>query len=180
MSKTFLMCTSRLPLVRFFRGKSWSRHLIRKKTVFLGKIMLHIPWFLTYQTTALKVSYNNILTGNFVPLEWKMQTIFPIPKSGKGLDSLTGWCTTTLSSCVGKVLECMIKNRLDWVRENKGLLYSYQSGFRRGRCATDNHAVLYWIVSTSLASEKTVVVILLDIKSAYDNVLIPKLYECAL
>lgn len=37
---------------------------------------------------------------------------------------------------------------------------------------------LYSNVATGLAMGKLVVVDLLDIKSAYDNVLIPEVYEC--
>lgn len=44
----------------------------------------------------------------------------------------------TMSSCVAKVFERMINERLNWWAERSGILEEWQNGFRRGRSCLDN------------------------------------------
>lgn len=81
------------------------------------------------------------------------------------------------SSCVGKILENIIKNRLEWHTENKSIFNSSQSGFRRGMGIQNNQAMLLSYIQKALSENKSTLVVLLDIKAAYNNVNIFKLYK---
>lgn len=76
----------------------------------------------------------------------------------------------TLSSCVGKVLERMINERLMWVAEREGWFDRYQNGFRRGKSCIDNLTRLTVDIHTSKQTNENLIVAFLDVKSAYDNV----------
>ncbi|XP_074042371.1 uncharacterized protein [Leptinotarsa decemlineata] len=71
----------------------------------------------------------------------------------------------------------MIKNRMEWYMENRQLLNPFQYGFRKGRGVQDNLGALYSKVAASVAVNEFAVVVLIDISSAYDNVVIPKLSQ---
>lgn len=67
--------------------------------------------------------------------EWKeVQTIF-IDKGNKEKVR-----PITLSSCVRKVLEKMVNERLIWWAEKQNILDKNQNGFRRGKSTIDNLA----------------------------------------
>lgn len=75
-----------------------------------------------------------------------------------------------MSSCVLKIFENMIKNRLDWIVENKKILSKYQMGFRKGKGIYDNIIYLTSYVQIALTKGDKIIGILLDIRNAYDNV----------
>lgn len=43
-----------------------------------------------------------------------------------------------MSSCVGKIMERLINDRLMWLAEKKGWLDPHQNGFRKGRSCVDS------------------------------------------
>lgn len=123
--------------------------------------------------------FNCILKGEQeVPLSWKTQVIHPLPKPGKKLDSISAWRPIALSSCIGKTFEAMIKHRIEWDMERNDRLNPLQMGFRRGRGTQDNLAGLYCTINIGLSLNQRTVVVFLDLKSAYDNVLLPNLFQC--
>ncbi|KAJ8914541.1 hypothetical protein NQ315_010005 [Exocentrus adspersus] len=126
--------------------------------------------------SSLLDTYNAILKNEIpVPDIWKAQLVTPIPKAQKNQNTVSGWRPITLSCCPGKILETMVKNRLEWELENKGLLNPYQTGFRRGKGTYDHLINIYTTIQSKICASQKVIVVLLDITSAYDNVRIPKL-----
>ena len=86
-----------------------------------------------------------------------------------------------MTSCVGKILERMLNERLMWWLEHNKMLDSSQNGFRKGRSCNDNIARLSIDIDKGFMEEKSTLAVFLDISSAYDNVcrriLIDKLDE---
>lgn len=122
--------------------------------------------------------FNKTLSGNQeTPMEWKTQIIYPLPKPGKNLENISGWRPIVFASCVGKLFESMIKNRIEWDLEKKNKIFSFQFGFRKGRSTSDNITLLYSFIANNLSCRDKTIVVQLDLKSAYDNVLLPALYE---
>lgn len=100
-------------------------------------------------------TFSEVLGNSFVHL---------IPKQGgEGLRPIS------LTVCFCKLLETLVKNRLEaWVEEF-GLLPDEQGGFRKGRSCIDNLANLVLKTDESFLSGGEVMAAFLDVQGAYDN-----------
>ena len=130
--------------------------------------------------TILKFSldlFNVILTSGVIPQQWKKQVIVPIPKAGK--DPLLGesYRPIALSSCLLKVLERMIKSRMEWFLESNELLPQWQFGFRKAKSCLDSLSVITTDIRVSQMNKSSTVAAFLDIDKAYDKVLLPLLKD---
>ena len=76
-----------------------------------------------------------------------------------------------LLSCIGKILEKIIKERLDYQIEHKlKTLQTTQCGFRKGQSTLDVLLRLENIIRESFKTGKTCITLYIDLKSAYDKV----------
>ncbi|XP_030754483.1 uncharacterized protein LOC115881211 [Sitophilus oryzae] len=121
--------------------------------------------------------YNKCLFEGIVPDSWKKYNIINILKPNKNPLLAESYRPIMLSSCGCKILEIMIKNRLEWTLENRLTFYNEQCGFRKGRGIYDNIAYLTTYIFEAFLSSQSVIAVFLDIKAAYDNVNIYKLYD---
>ena len=122
-------------------------------------------------------SYNNMLLGDSIPTAWKKFNIICLPKANKDHTLAENYRPIVLASCRCKTLEIMIKNRLDWFLEHHHAFGKEQLGFRKGKGIYDNVAYLSTFVFNAFILSESVLAVFLDIKSAYDNVNIYKLYN---
>lgn len=76
---------------------------------------------------------------------------------------------------MGKILEHLVKNRLEWFAENKGILADTQFGFRKGRSTMDSLNILATDIRLTFSKNEYLLGCFLDISAAYDNVLLPVL-----
>lgn len=75
-----------------------------------------------------------------------------------------------LSSCLCKLFETLVKNRLQyWVKHNN-LLPINQTGFRKGQSCIDNLVNLSLYVEEGLANKKDILAAFLDVQGAFDNI----------
>ncbi|XP_034938092.1 uncharacterized protein [Chelonus insularis] len=133
------------------------------------RILRELPMIAKQELLRL---FNEIFSTGSFPDEWRRYRIFFISKGdGKGVRPIS------LASCVLKVLERMINNRLSWWLEYNDLLPSSQFGFRRGKSCIDNLAILTSEILSAFEDTESVVAAFIDIKSAYDNVLADVLIE---
>ena len=87
----------------------------------------------------------NVLLGIFnqswkqgrVPDIWKEASIIPIHKKGKDKKDAKSYRPTSLLSCVGKLLERIVNQRLQWYLETYGKLSDTQKGFRKNKNTED-------------------------------------------
>ena len=109
--------------------------------------------------------FNNLyLTKNY-PQSWKKCFVMFINKSdGKNVRPIA------LTSCLCKLFETLLKNRLQWWVEFKGLLPDSQSGFRKGKSCHDNTVNLTLKVDEAFKERKEVLAAFLDVKGAFDHV----------
>ena len=78
----------------------------------------------------------------------------------------------SLTSCLCKLFESFLKNRLQWWAENNNLLPENQNGFRKGKSCADNLVKLSLKIEEALIEKKSVLTAFLDIQDAFDNVII--------
>jgi len=115
--------------------------------------------------------YNDILAGKTrVPKEWKRFVIIPIHKRGKDPTKYSSYRPISLAVCICKLFESIIKNRVEWILENQKILYDLQSGFRRGKSILNNLTMITSEIYSAFSAKKSVLLITLDMCSAYDNV----------
>lgn len=126
--------------------------------------------------TELLIIFNECFRSGYMMKEWKRNQVIFIDKANKEKVR-----PITMSSCISKILERMINDRLMWWLEHNKLLDESQNGFRKGRSCNDNIARLSIEVEKGLMENDWTLVVFLDISSAYDNVnrkiLIEKLNE---
>ncbi|XP_034194193.2 uncharacterized protein LOC117610666 [Osmia lignaria lignaria] len=103
-------------------------------------------------------------TNNY-PEEWKKSYIHFINKpDGKSVRPIS------LTSCLCKLFESLVKNKLDWWIEHNNFLPRAQSGFRKGHSTADNLINLTISIEEASSNKKDLLAVFLDINSAFDNV----------
>ena len=70
--------------------------------------------------TLLQALNNNWFAGNFPP-SWRTSTVIPIPKPAKDTSNPNNYRPIALTSCLCKVMERMVNNRLVWFLERNKL-----------------------------------------------------------
>lgn len=120
---------------------------------------------------------NTVFTSGLVPQQWRSQIVIPLLKPGKDPSIASSYRPIALSSTLSKILEHLIKNRLEWIVESKGILSNSQFGFRKSKGTTDSLAVLTTDIRIAFSKEEHLVGVFLDITSAYDNVQLPVLKQ---
>ncbi|KAM7301056.1 uncharacterized protein ISCGN_016618 [Ixodes scapularis] len=113
---------------------------------------------------------NEVWNSGKVPEEWKHSQIKLIPKQGKKphIDNMR---PISLTSNVGKLMERMVKNRLQRYLEEEGLMPHCMYGFRPHLSTQD---VLLQIreevLSGKIPAKGEHIVLAIDLKAAFDNV----------
>lgn len=121
--------------------------------------------------------YNGCTQGLSLPPSWNTHLLYHILKSGKDATSTDSYRPIALTSCIGKILESLVRNRLEWYIESYLSLPELQSAFRKGRSVVDNVTYLSSFVQLSFSKGQFALAVFLDIKSAFDNVDLYCLYR---
>ncbi|XP_071578331.1 uncharacterized protein [Temnothorax nylanderi] len=109
--------------------------------------------------------FNIVWSSGVLPADWLCYQVIFIDKVGREKVR-----PISLSSCVGKLMERMINERLIWWAEKKGKFSSSQSGFRRGKSCADNLARITSDIRAALSAGEYTLAAFLDVSSAYDSV----------
>lgn len=118
---------------------------------------------------------NRFYLSGELPESWKSQIIIPVLKPHKNPRESCSYRPIALSSTIGKVLEHLVKNRLEWFIENRRILAESQYGFRKGRSTMDSLNIITSDIRLALSKNEHLIGCFLDISSAYDSVLLPVL-----
>ena len=116
--------------------------------------------------------FNESWEKGLVPQSWKDAVIVPVPKPGKPEGVISSYRPIALTSCLGKLMERLIANRLKHLAESAGLWCKDQAGFRAQRCTEDQVLKLSQSVLDGFQCKKPkrTVLALLDFSRAYDTV----------
>lgn len=123
---------------------------------------------MTNRATLLKI-LNQLWSSGQVPPDWKKAIIIPIAKPGKSPHLAESYRPISLTSCLGKVMEKMVSNRLTWHLDANNLLPKDQAGFRRGFSTLDHIARLETTITTGFSMKQMTGAVFLDIAKAYDS-----------
>ncbi len=105
-----------------------------------------------------------------LPKEWRLAKITMIPKTAGKSKEPSDYRPISMTSCVGKLAERLIKARLYSHLENNNLIVTQQSGFRNERGAADNLFTFTQKIAEKLATGNEAVGIFFDISKAFDRV----------
>lgn len=105
-----------------------------------------------------------------LPDSWKVAVITMIPKKSTSSSNPEDYRGISLLSCVGKLAERVIRNRLYRYLESKNLIINEQSGFRNHRGTADNLVFMTQKIQERLAKKNgsKVCGIFFDISKAFD------------
>ncbi|CAH2090162.1 unnamed protein product [Euphydryas editha] len=120
---------------------------------------------------------NKIYETGFVPDSWKHQIIIPILKPHKDPKDPSSYRPIALSSVLAKIMEHLIKNRLEWILESRNILSKSQFGFGKGMGTMDSLSVFSSEIRLAFSRGHHLVGVFLDVTSAYDSVLLPLLRQ---
>ena len=113
--------------------------------------------------------YNRIFTEHIFPAAWHDAIVIPFQKPGKDPTDPKNYRPIALTSCLCKLLEKMVNNRLVFILEQKNLINPWQSGFRHGRSTTDNILMLETNIRNANLRRNHLVAVFFDIEKAYDK-----------
>jgi ribonuclease HI len=119
--------------------------------------------------TLLKL-INNTWRNSKIPKAWRNAYIIPLLKKNKATDDPRSYRPLSLTSCIGKIAESMINNRLYWYLEMSNNLCTEQAGFRAGNNIQDQIFRLMQKIQDGFQKKQHTLAILVDLQQAYDRV----------
>ena len=90
--------------------------------------------------------FNIVFKSDYIPESWSEGIIVPIYKNKSDPASADNYRGITVLSCFGKLLTCVLNNRLNCYLENYNVLCEEQAGFRRNYCTTDHIFILNCLI----------------------------------
>lgn len=128
----------------------------------------------------LLILFNKCLANASLPVSWKRALVTMIPKKSSSKDP-KDYRPISMTSCIVRLLERIIANRLTAFLKDKKILIKNQSGFREKRQTKDNLFGISQNVLEGFNRGKKTCAIFYDIAGAFDKVwhngLIYKLIE---
>ena len=112
--------------------------------------------------------YNKFYQQSYFPQQWKTAIIVPIPKPGKCHSVSTNYRPIALTSCLCKIFERMLNERLMEYLEMEGILANIQCGCRKNRCTMDHLVRLENEIRKAFALGEHMVSVFFDLERAYD------------
>ena len=134
------------------------------------------PTFLVALGPIARAELLSILNRSFndadCPQIWLEAIIIPLLKAGKKASELSSYRPISLTSCVVKLLERLVAERLYELAELNGWFSKLQAGFRKGRGCEDQIIRLVQAVDDAFNAKpmNRSVMVLLDFSKAYDTV----------
>jgi hypothetical protein len=112
--------------------------------------------------------YNYVWCTGKLPTAWKHAVILPLHKAQKPKEETASYRPISLTSCLCKVLEKLVTNRLTHYLESNHLLVNCQAGFRKNRSTIDQILKLQDTITKYNSNRGFTVAAFLDFEKAYD------------
>jgi len=174
MPLSIALCSeSNLPYNSAITETELNRTLLHIKSTSPGEDQIHYHLLKNlprqYKELLLNL-YNYSFRESHIPPTWKKACIIPILKPGKMPHLTTSYRPISLLSCVGKVLEKIVADRLTYVLESNNAFSSTQAGFRRRLSTMDQIARFEKTVRKAIAEKKIMIAVFFDLSNAFDRV----------
>ena len=105
-----------------------------------------------------------------LPKAWKKANIMPILKKDKPANQPQSYRPISLTSCLGKVAERLVNERLYWWMEKSNIITPSQAGFRKGMRTMDHLIRFAQEAGDAFQDKDNVVAVFIDLKQAYDRI----------
>jgi len=126
------------------------------------QMLKHLPE--SALSTLLHIINKHWCSKSF-PSIWHHAVVLPIPKADKDKTDPCSYRPIALTSCLCKIIERMINDRLVWYLEKHKLITRVQSGFRKNRSTTDQLVRLESFVREAFILQQHVVAVFFDYPS---------------
>ena len=114
--------------------------------------------------------FNRCLREGCTPQIWRNAVIIPILKANKSPSDLASFRPISLTSCVAKLMERIISDRLYHLAETNNWLSPLQAGFRKGRGVEDQILRITQRISDGFQRKEKSLLVLLDLSKAYNKI----------
>lgn len=121
--------------------------------------------------------FNKCLRTNQIPEKWKRILIVPMLKANKNAINEDNYRHIALSPCICKIMESIIKVRIEWTLENSKVFPPLQIGFRKGKGCYEAISIVFHSILNAFGNNNVVMACFIDIKNAYNNVKIDILHN---
>ena len=128
-------------------------------------IKASLPFYLSFLVTL----FNKILQTQVYPEEWSRGIITPVPKS-REIENPDNYHGITINSCLSKVFNLLLNNRLLYFINENNILKSIQIGFRKGFRTADHALTIKTIMDKYLSENKILYFCFVDLRKAYDSI----------
>jgi retron-type reverse transcriptase len=113
--------------------------------------------------------YNGCLRKGVFPKRWKRAKLIPIVKPGKeDSEEVTKFRPISLLNIEEKIMEKILITRINYWAYSTNFFNSNQCGFTPQRSAIDAAMAVKHIVEEGLKAEEVIILVSLDIKTAFD------------
>lgn len=129
-----------------------------------------IKQFARKQICELVNIVNAALRLSIFPTNWKIAHIIVLPKPNRNHTLPQNYRPISLLSCLGKICEKVILDRLQDETEELGILPDAQFGFRAEHSTTQQTARLTDFITKALNQRKYTGILALDVEKAFDRV----------
>ena len=126
----------------------------------------HTKVFIEHLTSL----FNSVINMSYIPKMWKKANIILLLKPNKDKLQPSSYRPISLLSCMGKLLEKIVKHRLMDTLNQRNILPEHQAGFRPKKNTIYNIIRLERFAKEQIKQKRQAAVILFDIKAAFDSV----------
>ena len=113
--------------------------------------------------------FNSILLCGKYPSEWLSGYIVPIYKKGDATDP-GNYRGITISSCVGKLFNLVLNERISKFFEDHDIISKNQIGFKKKHRTSDHIFVLNTLINKYISKGKQLYTCFIDLQKAFDTV----------
>ena len=113
--------------------------------------------------------FSDAIRLGYFPKKWKTAVVKLIPKPNKDTKFAKNYRPISLLSCIGKVIERIIANRVSTYLEENKMLAATQSGFRRKHMTSEQLLRLSEECHTAFKKQQTTAALFLDAEAAFDR-----------
>lgn len=114
--------------------------------------------------------FNWCIVHGYFPKLFKVAKVVPVLKPGKDVKSPNSYRPISILSCLDKVFEKVILDKLNEYTENNNILQRVQFGFRKNHSTIHQVKRIVNLISKNKNERKSTGVVLLDIEKAFDSV----------
>jgi potassium voltage-gated channel Eag-related subfamily H protein 8 len=115
-----------------------------------------------FALTELLGIFNASFDTSVVPQSWRDAIMLPLLKADKPASEIASFRPISLTSCMCKLMERMLNERLYHIAESKGIFNNQQAGFRKLRGCEDQIARVIQAIQDGFEAKKKSVLVLLD------------------